>query len=228
MYVVLPCIRICICRYSDEFSGLTLAVLIFCGLLGAAGISIFVDKTKLYLETIKVSYSIALVCFVVFSFFLLFPNMQVFILVILVFFGITCFALYPLFLELGVECTFPDVSEVTSNTLLLMGGQLFAILFIFLVPLTTSPLSPAELPLNVCDTNPLEYKYYVTTLTVMLSAAVVLTILALHTEYRRLAYDRAQEGLGRAGRPLPLPTGPHAHGVLPINADSPTPGFPVI
>ena len=179
--------------YSDEFTGSTIATLNVCGLVGAAVISAFVDKTKLYLETIKVCFSLTVLCFVGVSIFLLFPNMQGFIIVIQALIGITIFPLWPLYLELGVECTFQDVSEVTSNTLLLMGGQVFGIAFITLGPYLATPLTPDELALSVCNSNPLDYKFFLMTLSIVLTGSVLLTILTLHTKYKRLLYDREEK-----------------------------------
>ncbi len=207
--------------YFDEFAGLTMAILMISGLLGGTVISLFVDKTKLYSESIKVCFAATLICFVGLSMFLLFPNMQPFIIALIALFGVAIFPLWPLFLELGVECTFPDVSEVTSNTLLLMGGQVFAIVFITLGPYLATPLNSDELPLSVCNSNPLDYKFFLMALSIVLAGAAFLTILCLHTEFKWLTYDREQEKqLSAAFTSTPIEA-------LPINDDSSFPALPV-
>ena len=60
---------------------------------------------------------IAVLFYIGFTLLLLAPGHELYIVVTVMIYGACAFPLYVLFLELGVEITFPDVSEVPAQDL---------------------------------------------------------------------------------------------------------------
>ncbi|KHJ80759.1 hypothetical protein OESDEN_19562 [Oesophagostomum dentatum] len=113
---------LCPSGYSNSFVGICAALMIIGGIIGAAGSGIFVDRTKMFEETMKVAMGLAVVFGLIFMQLTLHPNFAPFIAATCILFGIFGLATYPVGLELSAECTFP-VSEATSTGLIVLSGQ---------------------------------------------------------------------------------------------------------
>ena len=99
------------------------------GIVGAVISGKIIDKTKRFTETLRVSFGLATLAFLMFT--LVLP-MKIFWLVAIStgLMGFFCFAALPVALELSVECTYP-VDEGTSAGLMWLVGQMFGIIITF-------------------------------------------------------------------------------------------------
>lgn len=109
------------------------------------------DSTKQYLEVIKVLIAVSFVSLDAFILLLLYPDNEVWLVLTQIIYAVCAFALLGLCLELGVEMSFPHVNEINVNTLLWVGGQLFALAFTLLAPYLGIPLSDALLATSTCE-----------------------------------------------------------------------------
>ena len=98
------------------------------GLLGGVAVTFYVDRSKRYIETVKVSAALGLVAQCLLLNLVLHPNFDWAILATVIFAGVVGLSVGPLFLELGIEATYPHVGEVLNNTLLLVVAQVFSVL----------------------------------------------------------------------------------------------------
>ncbi|VDP46783.1 unnamed protein product [Heligmosomoides polygyrus] len=113
---------LCPSGYSNSFVGMCAALMIIGGIFGAAASGVFVDRTKMYEETMKVAMGLAVVFGLIFMQLTLHTDFAPFLAITCVLFGIFGLATYPVGLELSAECTFP-VSEATSTGLIVLSGQ---------------------------------------------------------------------------------------------------------
>ncbi|VDK62674.1 unnamed protein product [Onchocerca ochengi] len=125
----------CATGYSNSFSGLCAALMIIGGVFGATISGIFVDRTKLYEETMKLALHSGLIIYLVITAFL---------------FGVFGLASYPVGLELASECSFP-VSETTSSGFIVLSGQIHSIIYVAIMSLLARPLKPAYKNIQVCS-----------------------------------------------------------------------------
>lgn len=133
------------------------------GVVGAAGSGMFVDRTKLYEETMKVCLGMAVVFGLIFLQLTLHTNLKFFIASTCFLFGILGLATYPVGLELASECTFP-VSEATSTGLIVLSGQVSycfdaskilsqvqSVIYVFIMKYFARPLAPSKWEHQVCQ-----------------------------------------------------------------------------
>lgn len=115
--------------FSPKEAGYFFAILLMAGIVGAVISGKIIDKTKRFTETLRVSFALACLAFLMFT--LVLP-MRIFWLVSIStgMMGFFCFAALPVALELSVECTYP-VDEGTSAGLMWLTGQLFGIIITF-------------------------------------------------------------------------------------------------
>ena len=114
--------------YSDDDGGIFAACLILAGIPGAAVSGVFVDKTKKYRLVLQVCAPVLALCYIGFIFAIR-KDGFVGICIVCAILGIFSFALLPVALELGIECTYPTPPSSSTSTLW-MGGQLFAVIFL--------------------------------------------------------------------------------------------------
>lgn len=95
--------------------------MIVAGLMFSAVFGVFVDRTRLFEETMKAcmcATSLAACCLMVLA---RFPGMELWVALSVLAFGAFSLSIYPIGLELGVETTFP-APEATSTGLLILTG----------------------------------------------------------------------------------------------------------
>uniref|UniRef100_A0A1I7WSR5 MFS domain-containing protein n=1 Tax=Heterorhabditis bacteriophora TaxID=37862 RepID=A0A1I7WSR5_HETBA len=157
---------LCPSGYSNSFVGICAALMIIGGVVGAAGSGLFVDRTKMYEETMKVAMGLAVVFGLIFMQLTLHPGMAPFLAITCVLFGILGLATYPVGLELSAECTFP-VSEATSTGLIVLSGQvdikhlknnkfvihIQSVIYVLLLKQFSRPLQPDRMYIQVCSLN---------------------------------------------------------------------------
>nr|CAD2145073.1 unnamed protein product [Meloidogyne enterolobii] len=140
---------LCPSGYSNQFSGFTSALLITGGVVGATGASFVVDRTKLYVETMKVSMAVAVGFGLVFLQLILHREMDIWILLACFIFGVFGLAAYPVGLQLSAECTYP-VSETTSTGLVVLSGQIQTIIYLSVMKTLATPLQSLYRKYEVC------------------------------------------------------------------------------
>lgn len=142
---------LCARGYSNSFAGVCCILMIVGGLCGATASAKFVDKTKRFEETMKVSFGIAVIGGVCFSLLALRPNVNALIAICCAAFGFFGLAAYPIGLETGAECTYP-VAETTSTGLIVLSGQIQGALYILLMTYLGKPLTnPVALAQETCS-----------------------------------------------------------------------------
>lgn len=114
--------------YSDDTAGIFGATLIISGVIGATISSLIIDKYKKYILVLRICSPIVTLTYIGFIF-IVYENNVIGICIISGLLGFVSFALLPVALELGVECTYP-IPPSSSTALLWMGGQLCAVLFL--------------------------------------------------------------------------------------------------
>lgn len=130
-------------QYTTDQAGILGAIIIGAGLVGAGVIGPVLDRTKHFLASLKILFVFAAASFIWFTLvareqssdanFAMLAGACGFI-------GMFCFALLPVMLELGVECTYP-VAEGTSAGFLWMNGQIFGIVFIEVMQAMTNSVT---------------------------------------------------------------------------------------
>uniref|UniRef100_A0A0N4ZCM3 MFS domain-containing protein n=1 Tax=Parastrongyloides trichosuri TaxID=131310 RepID=A0A0N4ZCM3_PARTI len=140
---------LCVQGYSSTFSGVMGAVLIVSGLIGSALSGLFVDKTKRFMETMKICLVFAVLACISLTISIQFLNVEWWVIVSIVFFGFFGFAIYPIGLEVGVEITFP-VAEATSTGLICILGQIEGIVFLLVTNAFSGTISPEEQAVQTC------------------------------------------------------------------------------
>uniref|UniRef100_A0A3B4BAA2 Uncharacterized protein n=1 Tax=Periophthalmus magnuspinnatus TaxID=409849 RepID=A0A3B4BAA2_9GOBI len=108
---------LCVQGYSNEFAGLCGALFIIWGIVGAGLLGVYVDRTKKFIEVTKINLSLSSVACAV----ALMPGQQAAVAVVCSLFGFFGFSVYPVAMELSVECSYP-VGEATSAGLIFASG----------------------------------------------------------------------------------------------------------
>ncbi|XP_074641190.1 solute carrier family 49 member A3-like isoform X2 [Tubulanus polymorphus] len=108
-------------------------------------------------------------------------------------FGFFGFAVYPVVLELGVECTFP-ISEGTSGGLINMSGQIIGVIIMVVVGIVT-PKLPESQRIYSCFTGkksivPLDFTYTNIGLSVLAVFGACVFTIFFKTIYRRLRAEQ--------------------------------------
>eukprot|EP00047_Mylnosiga_fluctuans_P024448 m.161192 g.161192 ORF g.161192 m.161192 type:complete len:487 (-) comp9862_c0_seq7:260-1720(-) len=115
--------------YSDDDAGAFGAAMIGAGLVGAIISGLVVDKTKRFIEIVRICFPGATAGLVMFNI-VNRPGQYWLVLTSSAVTGFFVFAALPVSLELCVECTYP-VKEGTSAGFMWMMGQVTGIIFIF-------------------------------------------------------------------------------------------------
>ncbi|KAJ8025986.1 Solute carrier family 49 member A3 [Holothuria leucospilota] len=136
---------VCPLGYGDDFAGLIGALMLGCGLIGAFVAGLVVDKTHKFTPILKFNFVVAAIGVILLVIFSSYPDHGGGLGTGAILFGMFGLALFPIALELGVECTYP-VKEGTSSGLLQISGQLQGIILILIaqaasksVPLEDAP-----------------------------------------------------------------------------------------
>lgn len=186
---------LCVQGYTSDFAGLCGALFIVWGIVGAGMLGLYVDKTKRFIEATKINMSLSALACIAFSVVALLPQQKVSLALVCSLFGFFGFSVYPVAMELSVECSYP-VGEATSAGLIFASGQVQSVLYMVLLQGLTIPLSTP--PSSTCGDSPQSWRV---SLMVMAGLFVVFTIcfvLFFHTRYRRLeAEEQATYGSNR-------------------------------
>jgi FLVCR family MFS transporter 7 len=188
---------LCVKGYSNAFAASMGSLMIVCGLIGSALFGIFVDKTRLFEETMKICLCIASVAASSLLVALQYESQQWWIALSIGAFGAFGFAIYPIGLEIGVETTFP-VPEATSTGLLIIMGQVLGVIYVVLTSLLTTSATAHEMSVQTCispgtpgqsGTNVTDWKYGFIAWTSIVAVTAVAFTGAFWPKYKRLQYE---------------------------------------
>ncbi|KAL0974260.1 hypothetical protein UPYG_G00217860 [Umbra pygmaea] len=177
---------LCVRGYTNDFAGLCGGLFIVFGVVGAAILGLYVDKTKNFTEATKVNLSLAALALIAFCVVSQMQNQGIAVAVICSIFGLFGFSSYPVAMELSVECSYP-VGEATSAGLIFISGQIQSIIYILLLQGLTKQM--AESPLSTCSTGgdaTLSWRVSVLVLAGVCSLFTCCFVIFFHTDYRRL------------------------------------------
>ncbi|CAL2040620.1 unnamed protein product [Caenorhabditis brenneri] len=146
----------CTAGHRNNLSGACAVLMIGSGLLGATIAGFLVDKYKWHKHVLMVTIAGSAVFGVFFIWLTKVPGWQgnSSLLICAFFLGFFGLAAYPVGLEAAVECSYPAATEVSTGYIILV-GQLFSIVFIFILKSFATPLSFEDIRfgVEVCRTN---------------------------------------------------------------------------
>lgn len=137
----------------------------------------------------------ALAC-IAFSVVALLPQQQVAVAVVCSLFGFFGFSVYPVAMELSVECSYP-VGEATSAGLIFASGQVQSVVYMVLLQSITTPraLPTASPHRESCGDSPQSWRVPLMVMGGLCALFTSTFVLFFHTRYRRLeAEEQAKFG----------------------------------
>ncbi|KAG7237978.1 hypothetical protein INR49_031494 [Caranx melampygus] len=205
---------LCVQGYTNNFAGLCGALFIVFGIVGAGALGLFVDKTKMFNEATKINMSFTALACIAFAVsehnnnnnnnnnnsssssskitmrgqVSLMPQQEVAVAAVCSLFGFFGFSIYPVAMELSVECSYP-VGEATSAGLIFVSGQVQSVLYIVLLQALTKRL--ADSPLSTCGDAVLSWRVPTLVLAGLCSVFSCCFVLFFNTRYRRLEAEEA-------------------------------------
>ncbi|XP_061749414.1 solute carrier family 49 member A3-like [Nerophis ophidion] len=179
---------LCVQGYTDDFVGLCGALFIALGMVGAALPGLYVDKTKKFIEAIKVNMSLSAMVACAFTVVCLIQDQKVAVAIVCALFGFLGVSIYPAVMELSVECSYP-VGEATSAGLVFISGQVQSLIYIILLQALATPI--AESPRLTCTLAPQSWKVPVMLLSALSAVSSCIFLIFFHTPYRRLEDEKA-------------------------------------
>ncbi|XP_042841153.1 solute carrier family 49 member A3 isoform X4 [Panthera tigris] len=112
---------LCVRGYSNEFIGLCGALFIVFGVLGALVLSLYVDRTKLFTEAVKIGFCLTSVVCVAFALVSQLQGQTLALAAICSLLGLFGFAVAPIAMELAVECSFPVGEGAAAGLIFVLG-----------------------------------------------------------------------------------------------------------
>ncbi|XP_022615647.1 major facilitator superfamily domain-containing protein 7 isoform X1 [Seriola dumerili] len=174
---------LCVQGYTNDFAGLCGALFIVFGIVGAGALGLYVDKTKKFIEATKINMSFSALACIAFSVVSLMPQQKAAVAAACSLFGLFGFSIYPVAMELSVECSYP-VGEATSAGLIFVSGQVQSVLYIIILQALTKRL--ADAPLSTCGDAILSWRVPTLVMAGLCSVFTCCFIIFFHTRYRRL------------------------------------------
>lgn len=192
---------LCVQGYANDFAGLCGALFIVFGVVGAGALGLYVDKTKKFIEATKINMSFSALACIAFSVVSLMPQQKAAVAAVCSLLGLFGFAIFPVVMELSVECSYP-VGEATSAGLVFISGQVQSVLYIILLQALTKPL--ADSPLSTCGDAVLSWRVPMMVLAGLCTLFTCTFVIFFDTPYRRLqAEERAMYGTKRSNGSTP-------------------------
>ncbi|XP_029584096.1 solute carrier family 49 member A3 isoform X3 [Salmo trutta] len=184
----------CVRGYPNDFAGLCGGLFIVFGIIGAGFLGLYVDKTKKFIEATKVNMSLSALACIAFSVVSQMRNQRIALAVVCSLFGFFGFSIYPVAMELSVECSYP-VGEATSAGLIFISGQIQSVIYILLLQGLTKPM--ADSPFSTCSAGgdaALSWRVPMLVMAGLCSAFTCCFVIFFHTEYRRLDAEAQASG----------------------------------
>ncbi|XP_069735915.1 solute carrier family 49 member A3 [Phaenicophaeus curvirostris] len=184
--------------YSNEFAGLNGALFTVCGLLGAFLLGLYVDRTKKFIESTKICFCLSALASIVFAVASRFRHQAIMLAVSSSLFGFFGFAIYPIAMELAVECSYP-VGEGTSTGLIFVASQIEGVILMILLQALTVRVSEDISSTCVLDQDgALDWTTPVMVLAGLCSAMACFYVVFFHTDYKRLHAETNSDDLVKA------------------------------
>ncbi|XP_073405739.1 solute carrier family 49 member A3-like [Dendrobates tinctorius] len=184
---------LCFNGYSNFISGLCGALFIVFGAIGALLCGLYVDRTKKFTEVVKISFALTALNVIVFAVASNLKKVAPLLVVICSLLGFFGFAIYPISMELAVECSYP-VGEGSSTGLAFISGQVQGLIYMVLFQSLAKPYAAS--PLSSCGKNQTEiFDWSIATLVMagICSIGACIFIIFFHTDYKRLKAELAAE-----------------------------------
>lgn len=172
--------------YSNVFAGLNGALFTVFGLLGAFLLGLYVDRTRNFIESTKICFCLSALASIVFAVASRFRGQAIALAIASSVFGFFGFAIYPIAMELAVECSYP-VGEGTSTGLIFVASQIEGVILMILLQALTVRVS--EDPSSTCaldQDGALDWTTPVLVLAGLCSAMACFYVIFFHTDYKRL------------------------------------------
>ncbi|XP_035420123.1 solute carrier family 49 member A3 isoform X1 [Cygnus atratus] len=172
--------------YSNVFAGLNGALFTVFGLLGAFLLGLYVDRTRNFIESTKICFCLSALASIVFAVASRFRGQAIALAIASSVFGFFGFAIYPIAMELAVECSYP-VGEGTSTGLIFVASQIEGVILMILLQALTVRIS--EDPSSTCaldQDGALDWTTPVLVLAGLCSAMACFYVIFFHTDYKRL------------------------------------------
>ncbi|XP_036932100.1 solute carrier family 49 member A3 isoform X2 [Acanthopagrus latus] len=196
---------LCVQGYTDDFAGVCGALFIVFGIIGAGALGPFVDKTKKFIEATKINMSFTALACIAFSVVSQLRQQKAAVAAVCSVFGFFGFSIYPVAMELSVECSYP-VGEASSAGLIFISGQVQSVLYIIILQGLTKRL--ADSPLSTCGNVVLSWRVPLMVMAGLCSFFTCCFVIIFHTRYRRLeAEEQASYGTKQSNG---SPTSEHA------------------
>ncbi|KAF7239988.1 Solute carrier family 49 member A3 [Varanus komodoensis] len=183
---------LCVNGYSDSFAGMCGAFFTVFGLIGAFFLGLYVDRTKKFTEVTKICFCLTALASTAFAVMSHYRNQTYAVATFSALFGLFGFALYPVAMELAVECSYP-VGEGTSSGLIFVMSQLLGMLYMFLFQ--SLAVKKEEAPFSTCTVASGGALDWTTSTLVMagLSCATACTfVVSFHTDYKRISAETSR------------------------------------
>ncbi|XP_068783095.1 solute carrier family 49 member A3 isoform X2 [Struthio camelus] len=172
--------------YSNVFAGLNGALFTTCGLLGAFLLGLYVDRTRKFIESTKICFCLSALASIVFAVASRFRHQAITLAIASSLFGFFGFAIYPIAMELAVECSYP-VGEGTSTGLIFVASQVQGVILMILLQALTVRVS--EDPSSTCSLDQdgaLDWTIPTLVLAGLCSAMACFYVIFFNTDYKRL------------------------------------------
>ncbi|XP_029458607.1 solute carrier family 49 member A3 [Rhinatrema bivittatum] len=197
---------LCVAGYSNFIAGLCGALFILFGIIGALLLGLYIDRTKKFEEVTKICFSLTALASIGFALASQLRKQIILLAVICSVFGFCGFSIYPICMELSVECSYP-VGEGTSTGLIFISGQIQGIIYILLFQSLATPLADAKF--STCNTNEvlsLDWKVSTLVMAGICSFGACCFVHFFHTDYKRLHADTSNTSINRTdGEEATLP-----------------------
>nr|XP_033773990.1 solute carrier family 49 member A3 isoform X2 [Geotrypetes seraphini] len=127
-------------------------------------------------------------------------NQIILLAVVCSLFGLFGFSIYPICMELSVECSYP-VGEGTSTGLIFISGQIQGVIYLVVFQVLARPLSDIIFATcNVAGVDPLDWKVPILAMAGICSFGACCFVLFFHTDYKRLRADTSGISVNRTER----------------------------
>lgn len=189
---------ICKQGYSDTIAGVCGAMVIVGGFIGAGLSGVYIDKTRNYITLAK-----PMVLFLTFSsaavvIFTSIRNQPALVIISFTLFGLFGLGVLPVFLELGVECTYP-VDEATSSGISWMTGQIVGAVMMIGSLAAAPHLSKSQVEHSTCVSantstlDPIDLTLPTIVMVIISSISALAFVIFFDTPYKRLNAEKIAE-----------------------------------
>ncbi|XP_053778765.1 solute carrier family 49 member A3 isoform X2 [Desmodus rotundus] len=203
---------LCVKGYSNEFAGLCGALFIVFGILGALGLGLYVDRTRHFMEAVKVGFCLTSLVCVAFALVSQLRGQTIALATICSLLGFFGFSVAPVAMELAVECSFPVGEGAAAGLVFVLGQVEGMLIMLLLTALTVRRVKPG---FSACrgDQDSLDWEVSMLLMAGLCTLFSCCLVLFFHTPYRRLQAEAGASPYNRdhAAQRQTLPEAPPQH-----------------